>query len=140
MHVALKSQCSKLDRLQERALRIIYYKKRYYTGQRRYVDVRELHKKYDIWTLNERRNQQLLCMMYKCSKNPSLLCENNPDERITRNATKIRFNIEFTNITRVQKSHLYRGKYLWNQLPECIQRSNSKYDFKQSIKSSDLDL
>ena len=61
-------------------------------------------------TLNERQNQQLLCMMYKRSKNPSLLCENNPDARITLNATKIRFNIKFTNITRVQKKSLVPGK------------------------------
>ena len=46
----------------------------------------------------------------------------------------MKFDIDFTSITRVQNSPLYRGVTLRNSLSEHAQKSGSKYEFKGAIK------
>ena len=101
---ATKEQCKKLDRLHEKALHLIYYKKEYEQGKRIYVNMGDLYSKYNLEPLIVRRKQQLLCIVYEYSKIPTMLKEDNPEKRVTRN-----FDLEFTNLTRVLKSPLYGG-------------------------------
>ena len=72
--------------------------------------------------------------MYNKSKNCELLLNNNVDKPVTRSSTKLKFEVEFTSLTRVQNSPLYRGVALWDTLPDHIQKARSKYEFKRAIK------
>ena len=73
-------------------------------------------------------------MIYKRSKNCDLLLKENEEKTFTRSSTKVKFDIDFTSITRVQNSPLYRGVTLWNSLSEHAQKSGLKYVFKGAIK------
>ena len=87
--------------------------------KRVYADIDDLYMKYNILLLYTRRKHQLLCMMYKRSKDLDMLPIDD-GKRITRSSKKVKFDIDSTNITRVQNSPLYRGISLWNLLPEYI--------------------
>ena len=130
---ALKSLCNKLDNLQEKAMRLIHYKKIFVQGRRIYVDIDELYVKYNIEPLFVRRNQQLLCMIYNKSKkiDPQ---RNTNIERVTRSSTRVKFNLDFTQISRVLNSPMYRGISLWDSIPDYVQKVRSKYEFKRAIK------
>ena len=59
-----KFRCKKFDKLQERAIRIIHYKKVFVDSRRVYQDPNDLMKKYEIDNLNVQRKQQLLSLMH----------------------------------------------------------------------------
>ena len=51
-----------------------------------------------------------------------------------RSTKKVKMKSAFTRLTKVQKSPMYRGLELWNQLPRELQKESSKIKFKGEIK------
>ena len=91
-----------------------------------HIDVNDLYSAYNILPLYIRRNQQLLSMMHKYSHRPKMLCTADPGTIITRSSNKVKFEVKFTSITRVQRSPLNRGVTLWNMLPGSVQKLDLK--------------
>ena len=52
-----------------------------------------------------------------------------------RSKNKVKFKYAFTDKTKVQKSPLYRGIFLWDQLSFDIQNLNNIKFFKRNIPS-----
>ena len=93
-----------------------------------------LYTKYDIRHLDVRRRWQLLSMMYNISNREDMLCAQLPPQASTRSSSKIKFRHDFTSITRVLNSPLYRGIALWDNLPALSQKTKTKSDFKKYIR------
>ena len=53
---------------------------------------------------------------------------------VTRGLEKIKLSSDFTVITRVQNSPLYRGISLRDKLPKETQKLRAKKDFKHALK------
>ena len=118
----------KLDRLQKKALRRIEYCMN--PDDRQDTDV--LRVKYNIEELRLRRKRNLVKIMHTQSKNIENLKATSV-ERNLRSANKIKMKNDFTNITKVYNSPLYRGIRLWDSLPASLQKEEDKYSFKKKI-------
>ena len=72
--------------------------------------------------------------MYTQSKNIENLKATSV-ERTLRSSNKVKMKNDFTNITKVHNSPLYRGIRLWDSLPASLQKEEDKYSFKKKISS-----
>ena len=70
--------------------------------------------------LGVRQKRQLLSIMFYKSKDPSLLSGERDYNMHTRNHRKVKFASEFTAITGIQNSPLYRDCSMWNCLSENV--------------------
>ena len=124
-----KKNATKLEKLQERALRFVY------KDSSSSYDV--LLKRENFLPLSIYRIKFLAIEMYKCvnSSNPSYLNElfhlknlpyNLRDQSILKQG-------EFKGYTYGYKSFTYYGLKLWNNVPNEIKSSNSLYTFKRKI-------
>ena len=71
--------------------------------------------------------------MYRQAQTESNL-DNYRSEINLRNNRKIKSNIPKTSLTKVNKSPLYRGVWLWNGLDRDVQRATTKVKFKTMLK------
>ena len=129
MDSAFQYSLSLLDKIHNRCMRIIEYKKK---GNRN-ENIQNLMSTYTIQSIRYRRKIQLLSFMYLESKKSNNLNPERPD-MILRNSTKVKFKEKFTRKTTVLNSPLYRGYKLWNNLNEDIQKMSSLSKFKKAIK------
>ena len=83
-----------------------------------------------IEELRLRGKRNLVKRMYAQSKNIEDLKATSV-ERTLRSANKIKMKNDFTNITKVYNSPLYRGIRLWASL----QKEEDKYYFKKKISA-----
>ena len=124
-----KSIVSKLDRLQERALRKIENCNR--------AEIKktygELEIQYRIEPLKYRRSCSLLRQMYYQSQIEINIMEEKC-ERTLRSSNKINMRYKFSNLTKLHNSPYYRGAKLWNTLPERIQKCKIKLEFKRMVR------
>ena len=111
---------NKLDRLQDKAVRLAEY--RTYENRQ---DISYLMNVLGIEKLEIRRNRSLLNLMYTESKIPSNI-EESRDYMILRSTKKVKMKSDFTKLTKIQRSPYYRGLKLWNSLPENVQKEESK--------------
>ena len=89
--------------------------------------------KYNIEELRLRRKRNLVQIMYTQSKNTENLKATSV-KRTLRSANKIKMKNDFTNITKVYNSPLYRGIRLWQySLPASLHKEEDKYSFKKKI-------
>ena len=109
MNSASQNSISKLDKYQNRALRLIEYKPK----------------------------QQLLAFMYSISRNPEYTDKRRPLMTL-RSSAKIKFKEKLTIKTLVQKSPYNRGVLLWNTLTEEQHHINTLKLFKKAIKNVNL--
>ena len=123
-----KTLVSKVDRLQERALRRIEYCNPV-ENRKTYHDLEIL---YNIEPLKSRRKSSLLNQMYYQSKIECNITEDRCD-RILRNSKKIKMRYKFSNLTKLHNSPYYRGVKLWNKFPERIQTCKVKFEFKKLV-------
>ena len=97
-----------------------------------HVRIEDLHRNVNLLGLEQRRVIQLLRLMYLHSKDPDVL---KVAERHTRNSTKVVFKV----MTRCKNVYLnspfYKGKMLWDKLPENIQKSGSICEFMTVVKN-----
>ena len=120
---------SRLDRLQEKALRRIEY----------CVDPTErksyavLQKEFNIEPLSLRRKRNLVNIVHKISKDESNLNVERPNMDL-RSKAKVKLKNGFTSNTKVYNSPLYRGMRLWDQLPPELQKERNNIKFKNDLK------
>ena len=74
-----------------------------------------LCKTYNLESLQRSRDTQLVCTMYRLSRNDLYVDQNVYRENL-RSEQKIKFKCPFTKIARIRKSPFYRGVDLWNSL------------------------
>ena len=117
----------KLDRLQEKSLRLIEYQTK---GNR--MDMSNLKLKFKIENLETHRNRGLLRLMFIHSKKTGNV-KNVKEHMVLRSSTKVKLVSDFTRLTKVQQSPHYRGLKLWDQLPESFQKDPNRLKFKREI-------
>ena len=123
--------CTKSDRydlqvLQNDALRTCYNVKR-----RDKLSILKLHKKANLLSLEQRRIQQLLYLMYLHKQNPVNL---KPIIRNTRAADRDQFHVERYSNYKYQNSPFYKGVEIWNKLPNNVVACDSICKFKMELK------
>ena len=123
--------CTKSDRydlqvLQNDALRTCYNVKRCDK-----LSILKLHKKANLLSLEQRRIQQLLHLMYLHKQNPVNL---KPIIRNTRAADRDQFHVDCYLNYKYQNGPFYKGVEIWNQLPNNIVACYNLYQFKMELK------
>ena len=120
-----QGQRKDLQTLQNNALRICL---RYRLADR--ISERTLHIEGKLQSLEQRRNIQLLKLMYQQSKN---IYNIKVPVRPTRATEKIVFNIPTRCTTKYLSSCYYLGTQLWNKLTENTQRMANIKGFEKCI-------
>ena len=90
---------------------------------------------YNLTTLYRRRAEHLLILMYKKSRSDMDILNHHKPKIELRSKSKVKFKYAFTDKTKVQKSPLYRGIFLWDQLSFDIQTLDDINIFKRNIHS-----
>ena len=112
----------KIERLQERILRVIEYEPE--------SKKRKLMKNLKLSMGNEdmcvKRKRSLLNEMFFQSKKAANIH--------IKDMNKVNLKIDFTRLTKKQRSPYYRGPKLWNSLPESIQNEQNRIKLKASVK------
>lgn len=119
------SQRHKLQRLQNRALRVIF---RNSTDD----NLTQLHLKANLGTLAQRSHRQLLCLMYRRAHLSDLF----PSEvtcSSTRTNSKIKFVLPRPSSERFKQFPLYYGAEQWDKLEVHIQKTQDYDLFKMRI-------
>lgn len=119
------AQRAKLQRLQNRALRIVF---RHSAD----MDLTILHTRANLGTLAQRCNRQLLCLMYRRAQ----LSDHFPTEIIcssTRANNKIKFILPKPTSERFKQFPLYQGAGLWDNLEVATQKANDYEIFKMKM-------
>ena len=128
---AIKQKTDRLERLHKRAIRTIEYE--LVPDEKKELSV--LYVRYNITSLYQRRVEHMLVFMYKLGKqNINKLQIQRPKIEL-RSKNKVKFKNKFTNITKVQNSPLYRGIFLWDQLPMDLQLDPDLKSFKNGVRS-----
>ena len=114
----------RLDNLQNKALRRIEY----CMVKENRLEYNVLQKKYNIEDLRLRRKKNLLKIIH--ARTP-LLKSSDPENHCIelRSNNKVKIKMDFTAITRVYNSPLYRGTSLWNLLPTDLQKEKVTFVF-----------
>ena len=97
----------------------------------------ELHKKYNIEKLSTQRKRNLLKIMYKESRDTDNINYRRPQMEL-RSQSKVKMKSNFTAITKVYMSPLYRGLRLWDTLPTDLQNEKGHVKFKKRITHINL--
>ena len=111
----------KLDRLQGKVIRRIEYC--FDKNHRKELDV--LQGEFNIEPLPLRRNRNLVKIVHKTSKNMENVDISRPGIDL-RSKPKVKLKNNFTSLTKVYNSPLYRGIRLWDQLPPLLQKEENK--------------
>ena len=94
------------------------------------VSIDKLHGKCKILSLEQIMQKQLLWLMYLLSKDANLI---KTLTRETRSTSKITFKVPTRITPKYEKSPVYIGTKLWNELSREIQHCNNVYEFKKEI-------
>ena len=94
------------------------------------IPIEQLHKTANLVSLEQRRVNQLLVIMYKISRNPVNIVVPN---RQTRQHQKLVFRIDSKIGTKYANSPYYKGVKLWDQLTREEQDIDNIHDFKACI-------
>ena len=119
----------KLERLQERVVRVIEYEP--LSNKRK--EMSNLKISMNIDDLSVRRKRSLLRIMYSQSKQ-TLNVQNDESKMSLRSSKKVKLKSDFTRLTKIQRSPFYRGLKLWDTLPEHVQKERNRLKFKNNVK------
>ena len=97
------------------------------------VDISMLKRKFYIESLETRRSRSLLRLMYDQSKAVDNL-QDVKNNVVLRSSTKVKMKVDFTRLTKIQRSPLYTGLKLWDQLPNDVQQESNKSKFKEKVR------
>ena len=125
-----KIKLDKIDRVQSKCIRII--ENCYDVSKREKEKV--LCMRYNLESLQFRRDIQLACTMFRLSKNDVYVDHTVYRENL-RSKNKIKFNCPFTKIAKIRKSPFYRGVDLWNSLKVEHHRAENKKRFKFLLRN-----
>ena len=118
---AVKCEVDRLDRIQDRALKVIG------RGQ---LDNAAIENAYNIESLKARLRKHHLALMYRLSKTGLYVDTIRPEIEL-RSRHKIQFSVTKTKLTKVMKSPYYRGVSLCDMLRKEVQRATTKVRFKR---------
>ena len=127
LNMNISQDVKKLQRLQNRALRMCYD-----IDRPRDISTTELHAMAHIELLQNRRNLSLLCIMYDLKQQQLYEKIGN---RVTRQGEKYIFQTEISNVGVYMRSPYYIGANLWNNLPYDVQNARTKAQFKLNLKA-----
>ena len=88
---------------------------------------------YEIQPISQRQEEHLCSLMYRLSKNPTLLDHARPRGHL-RGRQKIKFKQYRRTYEKYLKSPLARGTSLWDRLPEAVQKSTTKFKLKKCVQ------
>ena len=120
-----QSDKNDLQILQNDALRTCYNVFRRYR-----LSLKNLHTQARLLSLDQRRQIQLLSLMYihKNTVNPARV-----NTRITRGAERYRFITERCQTAKYRNSPYYRGAVMWDLLLKTTTECNTLFDFKMTL-------
>ena len=118
----------KLQVLQNRGLRCALNKDQY-------THVIDLHAEANLLKLKYRREQHQLNLMFDRSQDKSLIKKHRKEGVTTRSCKKKLLCTRRPKTERFKKSLAYTGPKKWNSLPEGLQQSSSRVEFKRAIHS-----
>ena len=127
MYLNRKHDIDKLQKLQNRALRLCCK-----INDPRLISVPDLHQQAHLLTLDQRREKQLLLLMYVVSRKVEFV---KPIRANTRQANKIILNSEIFRCSIYGRSPYVTGCCLWNKLDPSIQKSEHKLSYQTKIKA-----
>ena len=126
LYLNRKHDSEKLQKLQNKALRICHSVK-----NPRDVSTSNLHQRSHLGTLLDRRELQLLGLMYDISNDENYIRVSHVH---TRQAEKIVFSTDIVQYDIYKRSPYYVGGNIWNNLSLEIQNLPSRKEFKAGIK------
>ena len=118
---------TRLDNLQNKALRLVEYK-----SNAMKMDMSKLQSSLKIENLETRRKRGLLRLMFTQSKITSNVQIDKKHMKL-RSSCKIKMKSKFTKLTKIQRSPYYRGLKLWDQLPENVQKEPNRKVFELKL-------
>ena len=121
-----KHDVDKLQKLQNKALRLCYD-----INDPRLISVLDLHKQANLLTLLQRREKQLLGIMFDVSKKQEFV---RPSLVRTRQADKIMLLNEVAHCSIYARSPYIIGLNLWSNLDANTQKLETKNAYKSQIK------
>ena len=99
----------------------------------------EIHTKFNLKMLNDRRKIFMLKIMYKLSREKENVNTYRP-EMLLRTAPKVKSKIEFTDKEKVRRSPYYMCNQLWDKIDSGVQTANSMLEFTKGLWSIDLSV
>ena len=119
----------KIERLHKRAIRKVEFSQQY-NQKGQYEKVLQ---NFGLTSLYQRRAEHLLTFIYKFKGDIVRIDPQKPKIEL-RSKNKVKLKADFTSKVKVQNSPLYRGIFLWNQLPAETQLSTTLSEFKNNIR------
>ena len=101
----------------------------------KFADTDELHVKADLLRLKYRREAHLMNLMFDLSKVSGKLKRPNKFGVSTRSSARKLFKIRKPRTEKYKKSASYIGPKVWNLLPDHIQQTDVKTEFKCKINA-----
>lgn len=125
------TQYKKLQRLQNRALKIIY-------SNSQTESLEDPHLKARLAPISQRADRQLIYLMYRRAQQPNRYPQLSTRMN-TRANDQIRFEMPRPKSEKFKKFPMYKGVQLWNALPASTQKLTTYKLFKYSIpKAADF--
>ena len=124
-----KSKIDKIDKIQSKCIRII---ENYYNATDREKES-VLCSRYNLDSLQNRRDVQLACTMFRLSKN-DLYVDHSVLRENLRSEDNIKLICPFTQVVKIRKSTFYRGVDFWNSLKVQHHGAANKNKFKNLLK------
>ena len=118
-----KQQLAKLQRLQNRALRLVFCS--------RTLSVSDMHNRATVEYLEQRRENHLLALMFIRTWEDEYR-DDNP--RITRRADAVMLKVPRARTTKLTKAPILMGSKIWNDLPPEVRNAKTKLELKCLIK------
>lgn len=118
-----KQQQTKIQRIQNRALRIVYKGKN--------LPVKEMHRRSELDYLECRRYHHLMALMYNRTKDTKYI---DRTVRITRRAGAKLLTVPKPKTNKLKKVPIYNGSTMWNKLPVKVRNAGSKLTLKNLLK------
>ena len=118
-----KQQLTKIQRLQNRALRLVFKGK--------IMSVAEMHERANVEYLEERRENHLLSLMYNRAKDDNYI---DNTTRKTRMADAVVLKVPKARTNKLKKAPIYKGSVLWNNLPPRIRQAKTRLELKNLNK------
>ena len=118
-----KQQLVKLQRLQNRALRLIFKGK--------ILSVAEMHTISGVEYLEQRREAHLIALMFNRTKDEEY---RDDTQRKTREADAVLLKVPNFKTNKARKAPIYSGSTLWNQLPVRLRQAKDRLHLKKLNK------
>ena len=116
-------QQTKLQRLQNRALRVVFHNKKF--------TVAEMHTRAKIETLQHRRENHLLSLMFMRATDARYI---DTTVRRTRRADAVMLEVPRAHTAKFERAPLVMGSKMWNDLPVVVRRAKTKLQLKNLIR------